>query len=72
MDPQHELAKIFTGVLYHFSTIGKTSMTGDITDWPHTKKIRSCATDSHSGKNWKHRLFRLRSPTVNSNNLRSV
>jgi len=42
--PRSELAKIFTGALYQFSSVGKTSVTDDIIDWPLPKKIICCAT----------------------------
>jgi len=38
------LAKIFTGALYQFSTLRKTSVTDDIIDWPLPNKIIGCAT----------------------------
>jgi len=45
--PRNKLSKIFTGTLYQFSTVRKTSMTDDVTDWPLPKKIFGCAT-AHS------------------------
>jgi len=31
--PRHNLVKIFNGALYQFSTVRKTSVTDDVTDW---------------------------------------
>jgi len=40
-----KLAKTFTGVLYQFSTIRKTSVTEDIIGWPLPNKRLGCATE---------------------------
>jgi len=38
------LSKIFAGAWYQVSTTRKTSMTGDMIDWPLPNKILGCAT----------------------------
>jgi len=46
MLPRNKLAKIFTGDLYQFSTVKKTSVTDNIMDWPLLNDILGCATVS--------------------------
>jgi len=41
---RNKLAKIFTGVLYQFSTVRKMLATDNVTDWPLPDKMLGCAT----------------------------
>jgi len=43
--PRNELAKGFSGVLYQFSTVGKTSVTNGMTDWLFPRRNLGCATE---------------------------
>ena len=43
--PWNKLAKIFTGDLYQFSMVRKTSVTDDVIDWPLPNTILDCGTD---------------------------
>jgi len=46
--PRNKLAKIFTGVLYEFSTVRKTSAIDDIIHWPLPNNVPGCVTESES------------------------
>jgi len=42
--PRNKPAKFFTGALYQFSTVRKTSVTDNCSDWPLPNKILGCST----------------------------
>jgi len=50
MPHRKELAKSFTGILYQFSTIRKTSVTDNIIEWSLGKIIFGCATGQGGSK----------------------